>query len=393
MKNEILTKLHLNFLNPKLQGEYDLKNKKENYAYLRKISIISCVFSIFLVIICSFIFLDGNSGLTNKNLILLEKNKIYVNFKILNYTQCDLILEDYLDFTSYYGQYYLINEKYQNFIEAFFISFNFSDFSNENLLSYNLGKFINSTLFYEKSKDTLDEFIQDNIFNNQNYHENKNLIRKNFFGKGCIYSAIFAFIIYVVLIVINFKSDTTKYSIFNFGIFYIFFGLNFHILAGILRSYLNFNSETLFILIGVKLICNVFSSIKFKINWIYFLFIIFIKNTFEISFIFLIHINLNSTLVNYLLVNSIFDLASILVCYNNEIFLKTIFFYMWKIENEKKYLDNLIDNMGQGFISISLNDFNIKKQNKAIKILFEQIKNEFVFNFSNKIEKKNLFYK
>ena len=66
-------------------------------------------------------------------------------------------MEDYLDFTSYYGQYYLINEKYQNFIEAFFISFNFSDFSNENLLSYNLGKFINSTLFYEKSKDTLDE--------------------------------------------------------------------------------------------------------------------------------------------------------------------------------------------------------------------------------------------
>lgn len=71
-----------------------------------------------------------------------------------------------------------------------------------------------------------------------------------------------------------------------------------------------------------------------------------------------------------------FDFSSIFITRNNEKSSKINYFYFLKLKKEKKYLDNLIQNIGHGYISFSLTENKILKKNKFIGRLFGELKDE-----------------
>lgn len=226
---------------------------------------------------------------------------------------------------------------------------------------------------FEKIKIRFRNFTEINKLINADYTKNKQLLREFFFGKSSLYTTITSFLANCVILFFIFTPKFKQVYALIFLFFYIFLSLNFHILSGILRSYYYLNTEYLFVILGLKFIIKIFIVLKIKIFWLYFFATIIVKILFEFLYLLLIHLQINYVLLNYLLANYAFDIASIIVVYNNEIFLKTIFYYIREIKIEKKYLNNLIYNMGQGIISIDFENKKILNKNRIIKIIFKEL--------------------
>lgn len=430
MKAKNFSRVFLRFDSESLEEEYQNFYLESNISHLKKFTFISFFFSFTILMMSSFIFKETSTILKGKNFLLMNKiqfskslNSCYDNVTM------GKILFDIFYFQNFYDNYFLLNVSDEIPLNNFFKYLNFTLIQSTNdlkdntkIASFLTQEAINLTDSSEYClKNALNEKLindQDNnrylqgannscllkfsydlaydisnlISNNEkiaiNYSDNKNSIRKYFFGKGSIISAITSFIMNVIIIILIIGVNSHRKFIFIFILHYLFYGLNFHILSGILRSYFNYMSELLFILLGIKMIFNQLIINNLKFNWIIYLSFFFLKFGFEFFFLFMNHLNLNMTLVFYFFTNMISDVSSIFNCRNNEIFLRRNFIFLTQLKIEKKNLDNLIHNIGQGFISFSLNKNEIIKSNKFTQKLFNNLSKE-IENIKNEINKNN----
>lgn len=435
MHTQYLTGVFLRFISPDLEEDYQLYYLKSNNTTLRRFSAISFIFSTIILIISVLIFLEINNEIRGKKLTLLYNYEIsdllrvkYEDMKDVPYLNLDKILVEVLHTHKFYNKYLLINENDNvflhdliNFLDvSYLINFDSLHSEIENINSINKNS-INKGFYYNYTQAMNDinnhlwnlSSVSFNDFNNSLLDENNitsesnlkeiklneltnnllsfienndainsidasNSVRRSLFGKGAFISALFSFSIHFFLVFLSLKITTYRKLIIFFFFFCIFYGINFHILAGILRSYFNFISDTLFVMLGIKMIFNQLLISKITINWIILFVINIVKSTLEFVFLYLNHYNFNYTLIFYFMTNFILDVSSIFICRNNEIFLKSNFFYFTKLKNEKKYLDNLIQNIGHGFISFDLFKHKIIKSNKFYKNLFQNLKHEVI---------------
>lgn len=388
MSAKFLRCVSLRYLDDKLEEKYNITNFENNRKFLKLLSYFWVVFSICLFIYGCLIYPKSLKELSNKNLVLKEQQGI--NIEKIDQEALNKMLENMYDFSIFYEKYYTIKEEYDEFFNDFlFKNQNFTKFlissqvinlkTNEsNIINFfDLFQTFNFSNYSDDQKQSI-KFNLTNLINENNrllpeYASIKSTLRKILFSRSFLYSSICSFLLCLVNIISIFFIKKHIILLINFCFTNIFIGFNFHNLAGVLRSYYSLNSEILFVLIGAKFIVSVFTIIKLKISWLVLLGNLIVKNTLEVVFLLSVHIFLNSTLVNYLIINFLFDFASIFICHNNEYFLKTVYFYLTKFNNDKLYLDNLLYNIGQGFLSLSIKENIVYSKNKAIKNIFNDI--------------------
>lgn len=425
MLTEQLEKFFLKFKNKKLEADYQNFYLEKNITSLKRFVILSSLVSLVILIFSLSIYFDSHNKFSYQNCSLFKVSElsaelladnIRMNFK--------KVLFDFLDLTPYYDRYVFISNSDEGSIKDFFSYLDFSMLDTiDNVMEFRISNLNNSLVFFKqnfswvtssdinmksknekkifKSVQEYNTFLTDLaknftrfLDNNEKISEqaqaNRSILQKLLVTRGTFYTSIATLTVHFVLLILVYRMLTQNRFIINFCIFYISYGLNFHILSGIFRSYFLFNSDTLFIILGVKMIGNQWITHNIIFNWFYYLVLFMSKHALEVLIIYLNHINWNYSLLFYFSANFIFDYSSILVSRNNESFLKSNFFYFSKLKNEKKNLDNLIQNIGHGFISFSLNNNKIIKHNKFIEKLFNEIRDQ-IFAAKTK-NKRSLLY-
>jgi len=221
-------------------------------------------------------------------------------------------------------------------------------------------------------------------YNDSSYDYNylKDCLRKILFSRYSLYLLIFYCLINIMSILFTFIFKKFYILKINFSIMQAFLGVNFHILSGILRSYFTLGTETLFFVISIQLLLQIFISMQVKINWRIILYSSIFRTLYEICLWNIFHFKINHILILYFIVGLMASLVSIVISYIKEKSSKTEFFWNSKTKF-KDYLMNLLYNIDQGFLSFQKNKviFMNKRMEKILK-------NNNISLYSNEIEWK-----
>lgn len=200
------------------------------------------------------------------------------------------------------------------------------------------------------------------------------LIRKILFLRELLILTIITISLYLIFLLGSYFSKSSNIGTIKiiYGLNFIFYGYNFHFISGILISFFQVSTQSLFILIAWKLLIEIILVLKSRIEWYYFLFCIITNVSLEYIFLYLIHFKFNSIITYYFIVNIIVELASLIISYFNEFNLKNEFYLTMQNKNGKEYLYNLLYNISQGFVSYK--DNRLVFLNKSMKKMLEDIR-------------------
>lgn len=156
-----------------------------------------------------------------------------------------------------------------------------------------------------------------------------------------------------------------------FCFIYFFFGINFHVISGILRSFYKLTSDPLFFVVAFKMLFKISIIFQAKAQWLQILIFSIMKILFEWTIFILIHYKMNSTILFYFSVNILIHVCCIIISYYSEYNSKYKFFLIRNLNFEKEYLINFIYSMEQGFLTYSNNKilFMNKAMNKIVNNL------------------------
>jgi len=146
-------------------------------------------------------------------------------------------------------------------------------------------------------------------------------------------------------------------------------------------------TETLFLVISISLVIQIFIVLSIRINWLLILLSSLGKISYEIMMWYSMHFKMNQILIFYYIVCIVGSFVAILISYHREFTLKTEFFWNSKIKF-KKYLFNILYNIDQGFLSFKNN--KIMFINRTMKKILKD--NEFDSNINSENEFNQSFF-
>jgi len=375
------------------EKKYNIEYNKISYLNLKKfnfrLSICLTLFSILLAVILLIVFNSSQMLFSNLNIIYEDVNNTNITEKDLNKIMLfynRFVLYKKISFSDTNSKIAL-NDNSQN-KEINKINNNESIQQNSNIKNGENFQNITNYSLYNTTLNNNTLFLNYGYYITYNdsfdYDYLKDCLRKIIFSKNCLY--IWIFYCFVNIITFAFTIVFKKFYILklNFSIIYIFLGINFHILSGIFRSFFNLGTETLFLVIFIQLLIQIFISLHVKINWRIFFYTAILRSLYEICLWNIFHFTINQILIFYFIVGVMGSLVSIIISYNKEVSSKTEFFWNSKTIY-KDYLTNLLYNINQGFLSFKKNQVIfinksmekiLQNNNINLKCLFDKGKEE-----------------
>jgi CheY-like chemotaxis protein len=201
---------------------------------------------------------------------------------------------------------------------------------------------------------------------------NSSTVRRYLFvklGLPLILGTCFIYLLLFLLSYFCYNNDKTQRVAFCFIFF--FFGINFHIISGILRSFYKLTSDPLFFVVAFKMLFKISIIFQAKVLWLQILTFSSLSILFEWSIFILIHYRMNSTILFYFSVNTLIHVCCIILSYYNEFNSKYKFFLLRNLNFEKEYLINFIYSMEQGFLTYS--NKKILFMNKAMNKIVNEL--------------------
>ena len=165
---------------------------------------------------------------------------------------------------------------------------------------------------------------------------------------------------------------------------YLLLGFSFHIFAGIIRSFFLSTSELLIFIQGMSILLR--SSIIFynKGNWLLNLFSSLFLIMFQILLLVKIHDHVNQSLKNYIITDSVFLMFMVALAYLSEYIDRVTFFSENKNKLQKEHLNDIINNIQQGFIVFKSSE-GLKFANKSAERIFAKaiVENKGLYSLFN----------
>lgn len=340
----------LNFHNAKCGKDYN----KQSYPFIKKVNLHlsgwSFIFSLGLLLWIILIFDSVNYDLENLNLSI---RKIQTQDK-----------EFFRNLTIVYYDRFIFTQNEVNVTK------------NENFLETENKYFYSNDLIIDK--DSIKNFIDLSVDKNYSF-----LMRKFLFTRQTLPLIIVLCTLNFVLFLASFL--TPKFPKIYFSFIFFLFGLNFHLLSGILRSFLSFSSDSILCLVVLQLFLKLIIVTKAKFKWLCIMIISFFTLVSEFIMMYLFHFKIPETLTYYLIANDLINVLTIIICYISELNSKINFILLRQSEFEREYLSNLIFNLEEGFFSY--NKGNISMINRSMQKIVDNY--EKILNLKTETEISN----
>lgn len=213
------------------------------------------------------------------------------------------------------------------------------------------------------------------------------LLRKYIFTREALPLILsLCFLNFILFLLTIFSS---KFHKILFSAFFFLFGLNFHLLAGILRSFLSFSSDSILCLVVLQLFLKLIIITKTKFKWLLIIMVSFFTVISEWTMMYLFHFNIAQTLTYYLITNHLIHLLTIIICYFSEFNSKLNFLLVRQLKFEREYLSNLIFNMEEGFFTY--NKGTISLMNRSMQKIVENYEKILNLNVEEEGSNCNLY--
>jgi hypothetical protein len=295
-KEKIMDSLYLRFNNHKYEREYSHKisdRVKEGNILL---SLVNVVFSSILLIffIC----------------LVVEVNNVYsqLNLKLRKLRYEDRVHIKEGGVPKYYSSYVLVNETAEE----------------GNVTEY--------------------------IFPKEDYSY---IVRQYLFAQGCLPVMLGIFAIHSIILGVSIMVKRDHYQNIIAFVNYGFFGMNFHIISGILRSFFALTSDPIFFIVAIQLFFRIIIIFRLRMKWFGVMIITMMSILFQWGMFLSFHYKAHLTIVYYFSVDTLIQISSVVLAYYFEYNSKYEFFLLRRLNFEKEYLVNFLYYMGQGFFTYS----------------------------------------
>lgn len=179
------------------------------------------------------------------------------------------------------------------------------------------------------------------------------IVRQYLFAQGCLPVILGIFAIHSIILGISILVKKDNYHNVIAFINYGFFGMNFHIISGILRSFFALTSDPIFFIVAIQLFFRIIIIFRLRMKWFGVMIVTMMSILFQWGGFLSFHYKPHLTIVYYFSVDTLIQISSVVLAYNCEYNSKYEFFLLRRLNFEKEYLVNFLYYMGQGFFTYS----------------------------------------